>query len=123
MKKINLTIAIFIVLVVLGALFYISKTKKNTPVVIETKLFEIFINKGKLVTDLGVIHATQGDTVIFKILDDEQEEFHVHGYDKSIEIVKNVPAILTLTANLTGKFPFELENSKTELGVLEVEPK
>lgn len=53
---------------------------------------------------------------------DEDEEFHVHGYDESVQLTAGEPAELTFMAGASGRFPIELEESKTELGALEVQP-
>jgi len=67
--------------------------------------------------------VNQGDEITIKITSDEAEEFHVHAYDNSVELEPNKQATLTFTTNLSGRFPFELEKSKTEIGALEVQPK
>jgi hypothetical protein len=64
----------------------------------------------------------KGDIVTLRIVSDEAEEFHVHGYDRSVELVPGQEATLTFQATLAGRFAFELEESKTELGALEVRP-
>lgn len=90
---------------------------------LKAKIFELVIKDKKIVSGPETIKVTEGDEITIKITSDEAEEFHVHAYDKSVELEPNVQATLTFTANLTGRFPFELEESKTDLGALEVQPK
>jgi len=45
----------------------------------------------------------KGDDVVIKITTDEDEELHLHGYDKSVELKKDQPAELSFNANLTGR--------------------
>jgi plastocyanin len=84
---------------------------------------ELIIQGKKLVSGPATIKVNQGDEVTIKITSDETEEFHVHAYDNSVELEPGKQATLTFKANLSGRFPFELENSKTEIGALEVQPK
>lgn len=140
----NIKPIIFLVLVavVLGGLFFVFKpqqqvqnssdnqnveptetvTSPTTPE-LKAKIFELVIKDKKIVSGPETIKVTEGDEITIKITSDEAEEFHVHAYDKSVELEANVQATLTFTANLTGRFPFELEESKTDLGALEVQPK
>lgn len=85
--------------------------------------FEIVIQNKKIVSGPTTIKVNQGEDITIKITSDEAEEFHVHAYDESVELELNKQAMLTFNAKLSGRFPFELEKSKTELGALEVQPK
>lgn len=85
--------------------------------------FELVIKGKKLVSGPDPIKVNQGDEVTIRITSDEAEEFHVHAYDNSVELEPGKQATLAFTAKLSGRFPFELENSKTEIGALEVQPK
>lgn len=85
--------------------------------------FDLVIQNKKVVSGPTTIKVNQGDEVTIKITSDEAEEFHVHAYDNSVELEPGKQATLTFNAKLSGRFPFELENSKTEVGVLEVQPR
>ncbi len=87
-----------------------------------TKAFTLVVQHRKLVDGESTLTAHTGDTVAITITVDENEELHLHGYDKSVDITAGQPATLTLVANASGNFPFELEHSKTELGSLQVQP-
>lgn len=128
---------IFLVLAValLGGLFFAFKPQKQVqnppanqdvvPVITESKAktFELVVKSKKLVSGPETIKVTEGDEVVIKITSDEPEELHLHGYDKSVDLEKNIEAQLSFTANLTGRFPYELEKSKTDIGALEVLPR
>jgi hypothetical protein len=81
------------------------------------------VKNRKLVSGPAILTAIQGDDVTIKITADEDEELHLHGYDKAVDLEKDKPAELHFTANLTGNFPYELEHSSTEIGSLQVQPK
>src|SRR3989338_7485480 len=111
-------------IVLLGGLFFIVKpqqakdtqptTQEATPTPeIKTKTFTLVVKGRKLVSGPETITVTQDDEVVIKITADEPEEFHIHGYDKFVDLKKDEEGELAFTANLTGRFHFELEKSKT----------
>lgn len=111
------------VLVLIGLLFLFqpkSNPKTATPA---PRSFELVVQNKKIVSGLSEIKVNEGDQVILKITSDVGEEFHLHGYDKAVELEKGKTVELSFAANLTGSFPFELEQSKTDLGTVEVSPK
>lgn len=87
------------------------------------KTFELVVKNKKLVSGPKTIKVNQGDEMTIKITSDEAEELHIHAYDNGVELKPGKQTTLTFTTSLSGRFPFELENSKTEIGVLEVQPK
>lgn len=87
------------------------------------KTFELVIRSKELAFGSSVIKVNEGDEVTLKITSDEEEELHIHAYDNFVELVPNEQATLTFMAKISGRFPFELEKSKVELGVIEVQPK
>lgn len=101
----------------------IETVTPTTSLELGVKIFELVIKDKKIVSGPETIKVTEGDETTIKITSDEAEEFHVHAYDNSVELEPNKQVTLTFTANLTGRFPFELEESKTDLGALEVQPK
>lgn len=139
--KINPIFYIVLGVLILGGLFFLFKPKQEVQVsqtsptttqqVVtpsptpesKVKIFELVIKGKKLVSGLETITVTQDDEVVIKITADEPEEFHLHGYDKSVDLEKDKQAQLNFTANLTGRFVYELEQSKTDIGALEVQPK
>jgi hypothetical protein len=126
MKRTILFLGIAAVLLV--GLFFIIKPASSTPgtdktPVLTNKVFEIVVQNRKIVSGGNTLQVNEGDNVTLNFTVDEGGEVHLHGYDKMVELQKNVPGAITFTANLTGRFPFELEASKTDLGILEVQPK
>jgi plastocyanin len=87
------------------------------------KTFNAVIKNNQLVSGGGTLPVTQGDEVTITITSDTPDSLHLHGYDKSVNLEKNKPASLTFTANLSGRFEYELEDSQLSLGALEVQPK
>ncbi|HUP26400.1 MAG TPA: hypothetical protein VM124_01995 [Candidatus Limnocylindrales bacterium] len=97
-----------------------TNTSQNPPA---TKTLNLVIKDRKVASADSVLKVTQGDAVVISILSDEDEELHLHGYDKAVELHKDKPAELRFTANITGNFPYELERSGAGLGSLQVLPK
>ena len=95
----------------------------NSAKIPDVKEFSLQIANRKMVAGSGNIEVREGDVVNITIVVSEDEEVHLHGYDKAVDLIKDIPGTLTFIASMTGRFPFELEHSKTELGVVSVEPK
>lgn len=88
------------------------------------KTFTLQIQKNNRVSGPETISVVQGDEVTIRIITDASgDELHLHGYNKSVKLEKDKEVSLTFTANLTGRFEAELENAKTSITVLEVQPK
>lgn len=140
--KINPIVWIVAAIIVLGGLFMVflpkRQTVNNMNVALDQQVaspsadsttqlnagnFELVIKDKRLVSGPETLKVTEGDTVTIKIISDEDEEFHIHGYDNSVDLEKDRQAEVTFTANLTGRFVYELENSKVDIGALEVSPK
>ncbi len=140
MKKNNLIYAGIAIVILIG-LFYILRPKGSNPSsttqmesnssaqatssakASKVRIFDLVVKNKKLISGLETLMVTEGDQVTINITADEDEELHLHGYDKSVDLTSNTPAKLEFSANLTGRFPYELEKSKTEIGALEVQPK
>lgn len=139
--KNNLLIYAVAALFLVGGLFFLLKRQeqvhtprdaRNLPEEITSPsptlksnvaIVTLVIKDKKLTSGPETIKVNQHDKVIMKITSDEAEEFHIHGYNKFVTLKPNEQAELSLIANLTGRFVFELEKSKTDLGALEVQPK
>lgn len=101
----------------------ISLASSSVSINSNIKTFELIVKDKKLFSGPDVLKVTEGDLVDIKISSDVSEEFHLHGYDKSVDLEKGKTVNLKFSANLTGRFPYELEEDKVELGALEVSPK
>ncbi len=97
-----------------------SATTVSTP---QPASYTIVIKNKKLVEGPEIITVKEGEDVILKVTSDVADELHLHGYDKSIDLEKDKKGVLSFTANLTGRFVYELENSKVDIGAIEVQPK
>ncbi len=140
-SKTNTFIFILLGAVLLGGLFYAFKPKEQatsnaipskqqqtqqSPVPTEVsnkKAFDLVIENKQITSGEQTLAVNQGDAVTITVMSDEAEELHIHGYDNSVELVPNEKATLSFTADVSGRFPFELEQSGTEIGVIEVQPK
>ena len=124
-------------LILLGGLFFVFKPKTvqapQSPIVTnvsttsanissKTKTFELVVRDNKLASGSSTLSVVQGDDVDIKITSDVSGEFHLHGYDKFVDLKKDATVELKFNANLSGRFPFEIEDTKTDLGALEVNP-
>lgn len=132
MKR-NSIIFIAIGIVILLGIFFVPKpeeptnetrNKQDTPktAVSIFKSYDLLIKNRKIVSGQNNITVKKGDEITIHVTADEKDELHIHGYDESVELEPDKKVTLRFTANLTGRFPFELEGSKTDLGVIEVQP-
>lgn len=98
---------------------HLASTTSQAP---KTKAFTLSVVGRKLVSGDTTLKVKEGEKVIINITVDEDEELHLHGYDVHIDLKKDQQGTLTLVTSSSGRFPFELEHSGTELGALEVLP-
>ncbi|MCE9541574.1 hypothetical protein K8R03_03380 [Candidatus Kaiserbacteria bacterium] len=89
----------------------------------ESKSFDLVVKNKKVVSGSGDIQVHEGDAVTLTVTNDTDEEVHLHGYDVMTELKAGVPGTITFTASATGRFPFELEGSKTDIGAVSVMPR
>jgi hypothetical protein len=69
------------------------------------------------------VSVHQGDKVTLNIKIDKKEEVHLHGYDIAFEAENAGDTVSkTFTADKTGSFQLEIEDTSTEIGSLEVQP-
>lgn len=88
----------------------------------KTKSFNLTVKDGKVIAGSGDITVSQGDTVSLTVTNDKDEEVHLHGYNKMVDVKAGEPGTITFVANASGRFPFELEDEKIELGAISVMP-
>ena len=120
-----------VLVIAIGALFILFTWQLNVPAKFDepssatqstSHTFDLLVRDRKLVAGSSTLSVKQGDDVTINITVDEDEELHLHGYDVHIDLQKDVQGSLSLHASSSGRFPFELEHSSTELGALEVQP-
>src|SRR5476651_2442239 len=121
MNKKFLTILIISIMLLLG-LFIVLKPhqRQQQPA---TKTIILAVKNNTLTSGPTTTAAIQGDTIQIEITADTDGELHLHGYDKHIEFKKNIPSELTVKATISGHFVYELEDTKTEIGAIEIQPK
>ncbi|MBI2109317.1 MAG: hypothetical protein HYT93_04080 [Parcubacteria group bacterium] len=126
--KTKIIIVLAGMLIIASGWLFLGKEAENVqPIPPETiltqpKEFTLVVENKKIISGPETITIKQGETVSIIVTADEDEEFHLHGYDRSVDLEKGVPAILTFKASASGRFMFELEESKTDIGALEVLP-
>lgn len=67
--------------------------------------------------------AHQGDTLTLTLTADKKEEIHLHGYDYRFQMTPGQQQVKTFTADKTGTFEIEIEDTSTHLGELDVYPR
>lgn len=99
--------------------------KPQTEVTATTALrqFELVVKGKKLIDGPQVLQVNEGDEVIISITSDIAEELHLHGYNQKVDLEPTRLGTLRFVADRSGRFEYELEKSRVELGVLEVQPK
>ena len=120
-RKIIAILAIGILLVAGGGYYLVSTTRPGAGEP-RSKEFDLRIAERKIVEGPKVLRVRQNDAVTLRITADETEEFHLHGYDRSVDIGPDKTATLSFAASASGNFLIELEESKTEIGAVEVLP-
>jgi FtsP/CotA-like multicopper oxidase with cupredoxin domain len=68
------------------------------------------------------LNYEEGETVRFRVVNDEPEEVHVHGYDIKKELEPGKTETVSFKADIPGIFEIELEGSSTLLAQLKVVP-
>lgn len=83
----------------------------------------IRISGGKPAGGVKKIDVKKGDRVVLNVTStDTSDNVHLHGYDIERELAPGKPVKMTFTAKIDGIFEIELENSKTQIAELKVEP-
>jgi len=69
------------------------------------------VKQGKVQTARKRVKVHLGSTVRITVTSDADEEFHLHGYDRELELRPGRPATLELVADKPGVFEAELHHS------------
>ncbi|RFU38682.1 hypothetical protein DZF91_26400 [Actinomadura logoneensis] len=80
----------------------------------------VSVVKGRVVTASRRVKVRRGATVLITVTSDVAEEFHLHGYDRELELAAGRPAMLRLVASVPGVFEAELHPSGTRVFELQV---
>jgi FtsP/CotA-like multicopper oxidase with cupredoxin domain len=85
---------------------------------------EIAIGKGRPLGGIHRIKIKKGERVRLTVHSpDTASEVHVHGYDLMKDMRPGRPASFTFPADIEGVFEIELEDTKTQIAQLQVEPR
>lgn len=117
-------IALFVVLFVFISLIFLIKPgiSQNTSRT-NSVVFHMIVKNNKVISGQTTLRVHKGDDVSIIITADVDGKLQLHGYKKVISFIKNRPAVLSFQANISGRFPYELEDTDAEIGVLEVYPR
>jgi plastocyanin len=71
----------------------------------------VVVANGKVNPSGASIKVKAGQTVLVTATSDADEELHIHGYDKELELSPGKPASVKFTANMKGTFEVETHKS------------
>jgi Cupredoxin-like domain len=71
----------------------------------------VTVANGKVNPSGASVKAKAGQTVLVTAVSDADEELHIHGYDKELELTPGKPASVKFTANMKGTFEIETHKS------------
>lgn len=89
---------------------------------VRKQIFDFELTDGKVTKGQTSLKVTKGDQVTVNVVSDKPQEFHLHGYDKEIELEPGKTGAINFTADKAGQFEAELHGSKQQVFVLEVQP-
>ena len=71
----------------------------------------VTVANGKVNPSGATVKAKAGQSVLVTAISDTDEELHIHGYDKELELTPGKSASVTFTANMKGTFEIETHKS------------
>lgn len=71
----------------------------------------VTVANGKVSPSGASIKVTAGQTVLITAVSDTDEELHIHGYDKELELKPGKPQSVKFTADMKGTFEVETHKS------------
>jgi len=71
----------------------------------------VTVANGKVNPSGATIKVNAGQTVLVTAVSDAEDELHIHGYDKELELAPGKPASVKFTANMKGTFEVETHKS------------
>ncbi|MCP2343264.1 hypothetical protein [Actinomadura rupiterrae] len=80
----------------------------------------VSVVKGRVVPPSRTVKVHRGATVQITVTSDAAEEFHLHGYDRELELAPGRPGTLRLVASVPGVFEAELHHSGARVFELQV---
>lgn len=89
----------------------------------ESRVFDLVVSGGRLVSGPTVIQVQEGDNVTLHVTADASDEVHVHGYDLRAKLHPGEMVTFQFVARRTGRYTIELHHASEEIGALEVYPR
>jgi heme/copper-type cytochrome/quinol oxidase subunit 2 len=122
-----------LILAVLGFFVYQSQKTPTNPtnqnsleneiVSPSARILEIVIDyKTSVLFEPKSYRVSEGNKVSLTITSDKADEVHMHGYDIVRQLTAGQQTTVEFIADKTGRFEFELHDSSTTLGYIEVYP-
>ncbi|CAM3850685.1 hypothetical protein [Smaragdicoccus niigatensis] len=81
---------------------------------------EFILHNGAKVSGPDTVSVKSGDTVKFTVISDKDDQLHIHGYDKEIELKSGQFQTVEFKATITGKFEIEIHSNDSLVCTLEV---
>ncbi|CCG02059.1 hypothetical protein [Blastococcus saxobsidens] len=81
---------------------------------------EVQLAGGAVSGDTGRVPVPLGEPVTVVVTGDVADELHLHGYDRTADLVPGRPAELSFDATIPGVFELELHDAGTVLLTLQV---
>jgi FtsP/CotA-like multicopper oxidase with cupredoxin domain len=78
------------------------------------------VRHGKVQGGLHTLKVRSGEHVVITITNDANDQAHLHGIDKEVELTANTPAKLAFDAKAQGSYELELHGSETLIATVEV---
>src|SRR5712692_3816840 len=89
----------------------------------QPRVFELVVKHGERTAGPVAMQVREGEDVAIRVISDQPDELHLHGYDLHADLKANEPAVLYFKATHSGRFDLELHHAHLELGTLEVTPR
>jgi hypothetical protein len=99
---------VVLALVLMPCLYWVPAGQAQTA---QPLRFPIAVKARQVEPALRVVRAKQGDSVELAFSSDEPVELHLHGYDLSLRVEPDKPAVMKFQAKLAGRFPIEAHAS------------
>jgi hypothetical protein len=74
-------------------------------------IINVIVANGKVNPSGASVKVKAGQSVLVTAVSDADEELHIHGYDKELELSAGKPASVKFTANMKGTFEVETHKS------------
>lgn len=72
---------------------------------------DVTVANGKVNPSGATVKVKAGQTVLVTATSDAEDELHIHGYDKELELAPGKPVSVKFTANMKGTFEVETHKS------------